>query len=98
MVLKMGRWFHNTNLNKNGSHIVAPKKKITEAGRINLRDGGEIQNDVVPDRFFCRHNLVLDVRHSPAIKLPGEGEGFRLAMASFFNLLHTTYLRIMKMV
>ena len=50
------------------SHVVIPEKQFTQAGRINLGDAGEVQDDVVTARFLSRQDPRLARRTRDAMR------------------------------
>ena len=93
MVLNIWLWFYNTDLYRTGLHVVIPEKQFTEACRINLRDTGEIQYDMVTAHFFDPQDQHLNACFGVTIKLACETEDFYLVL--FTNLKHGgMYLRL----
>ena len=94
MIPKIGRRLHNTDLEMSGAHVVVPEKQCIETLGINLRDAGEIQNDVGIARFLGCQYQDLDACRRPTTKLSSECEDFCVVVVLFMYLKHRTYLLV----
>jgi len=73
MIPNSDRWLHYIDLNMMVSHIMVQKKQLLEARRVNLRDAGEICNDVMATQFLDSQHLRLGFPCRMTTKLTGEG-------------------------